>query len=168
MSNSINIDTDGNQTLDIYECIENLDTCTDAGLDPIENFMNYSPDSCMYMFSEDQKDRMWYMIDNYRSALGSGLSLFDTQVPEEFSLNSIYPNPFNPSTTISFSIPEFSLTSIIAYDITGRALETLINKELNIGNYSINWNASSYPSGVYLIRMESGDFIQAQEALLIK
>ena len=88
--------------------------------------------------------------------------------PTKYNLITPYPNPFNPTTTISFSIPEFGLTTITVYDITGRQLETLTNEVLSIGNYSINWNASSYPSGVYLIKMDSGDFTQTQKVVLVK
>ena len=104
-------------------------------------------------------------------ALGVGcdkpLSIVDNIIPNTYTLSS-YPNPFNPTTTITFTIPKFGLTTITAYDITGRQLETLINEVLNMGNYSINWNASSYPRGVYLIRMDSGDFTQTQKVLLVK
>ena len=99
---------------------------------------------------------------------GSGLAIENQIIPDNYNITSIYPNPFNPSTTILFSIPEFGLTTITVYDITGRKLETLTNEVLSIGNYSINWNASSYPSGVYLIRMESGDFTQTQKVVLVK
>ena len=104
-------------------------------------------------------------------ALGVGceepLSIVDNIIPNTYTLSS-YPNPFNPTTTITFTIPEFGHTTIIAYDITGRQLETLTNEVLNMGNYSIDWNASSYPSGVYLIRMDSGDFTQTQKVVLVK
>ena len=96
------------------------------------------------------------------------LSVDDFHLPFNYNLINIYPNPFNPSTTISFTIPEFGLTSITAYDITGRKLETLTNEVLSIGNYSINWNASSYPSGVYLIKMDCGEFTQTQKVVLVK
>jgi len=96
------------------------------------------------------------------------LSLFNGLIPLDFNIHSIYPNPFNPTTIISFSIPVFGLTTITAYDITGRELETLTNTVLSGGNYSIDWNASSYPSGVYLIRMDSGDFTQTQKVVLVK
>ena len=89
-------------------------------------------------------------------------------VLDQFALLPNYPNPFNPTTTISFSIPQFGLTTITAYTINGRQLETLTNEVLSIGNYSINWSASSFPSGVYLIRMESGEFTQTQKVLLVK
>ena len=98
----------------------------------------------------------------------SELAIVDKLIPLQYSINNIYPNPFNPTTTISFSIPKFEHTIIKAYDITGKKLETLTNEVLSIGNYSINWNASSYPSGVYLIRMESGVFTQTQKVVLVK
>ena len=104
-------------------------------------------------------------------ALGVGcaepLSIVDNIMPNTYALSS-YPNPFNPSTKISFSIPEFELTSITAYDITGRQLETLTNEIIGVGNYYLSWNASSYPSGVYLIKMDSGEFSQIQKVVLVK
>jgi len=90
------------------------------------------------------------------------------EIPLSYQIQPAYPNPFNPTTTISFSIPEFGLTTITAYDITGKELETLTNEVLSIGNYSINWNADNLPSGVYLIRMDSGDFTQTQKVVLVK
>ena len=88
--------------------------------------------------------------------------------PDQYGITSIYPNPFNPATTISFFIPEFGLVTIRAYDLTGRKLETLTNMTLNPGIYKIDWNASSYPSGVYLIDIESSNFIQVQKVVLLK
>ena len=96
------------------------------------------------------------------------LSIDEEQIPTDYSLTSIYPNPFNPATTISFSISKFGLTTVTAYDITGRKLETLTNEILGAGNYSFSWNASPYPSGVYLIRIDSGDFTQTQKVVLVK
>jgi len=96
------------------------------------------------------------------------MAITDDILPINYNLYNSYPNPFNPTTTISFSIPKLGLATITAYDINGRKLETLTNEVLSIGNYSINWNASSYPSGVYLIRMDSRDFTQTQKVLLVK
>ena len=92
----------------------------------------------------------------------------DFQIIDNYRIDRPYPNPFNPTTTITFSIPKFGFTTITAYDITGRKLETLSNEVLSVGNYSINWNASSYPSGVYLIKMDRGDYTQTQKVVLIK
>ena len=89
---------------------------------------------------------------------------------------SIYPNLFNPTTSVSFSIPEYGFTSITIDDLTGKKLETLANITLNSGNYKIDWKTSSYPSGVYLLRMlarpsaggNSGDIIQTYKVVLVK
>jgi len=96
------------------------------------------------------------------------LKIENSNIPSDYYIGTPYPNPFNPTTTIFFSIPEFGLATITVYDLAGRELETLTNEVLSIGNYSINWNASSYPSGVYLIRMDSGDFTQTQKVVLVK
>jgi len=126
-----------------------------------------NPDACNYNPYAIVEGECEYSEEGY-GCDGEPLSLLNGLIPEDFNLHSIYPNPFNPTTTISFSIPEFGLTTITVYDITGRELETLANEVLSIGYHSINWNASSYPSGVYLIRMDSGDFTQTQKVVLIK
>ena len=97
-----------------------------------------------------------------------GLAIESPIFPDQYGITSIYPNPFNPATTISFSIPEFGLVTITAYDFTGRKLKTLANITLNTGNYKIDWKTSSYTSGVYLINMESSNFIQVQKVVLLK
>ncbi|MDP6570849.1 MAG: T9SS type A sorting domain-containing protein, partial [Candidatus Marinimicrobia bacterium] len=71
-------------------------------------------------------------------------------------------------TSISFSISQSGMVSLKVYDITGKLTYTLIDEYMNADYYNINWNASSYPSGVYLIRMDSGDFTQTQKVLLVK
>jgi hypothetical protein len=72
-------------------------------------------------------------------------SIFD-----KFDLNQNYPNPFNPTTTISFSVKQKSTIKIVVYDIIGNEIITLVNKNYNPGNYSLNFNGSNYSSGVYI------------------
>ena len=86
----------------------------------------------------------------------------------KFSLTSIYPNPFNPVAKIDFSIPIYELVTINAYDINGRVIKTIINKKLQPGTYSINWYASAHPSGIYLIKMNSGNYFHTPKVILIK
>ena len=74
----------------------------------------------------------------------------------------------NLVTTISFSIPELKLITIKVFDIGGNEIKILLNEVLNVGNYSIIWNASDETSGVYLIRMISGEFTYTQKVVLIK
>jgi hypothetical protein len=96
------------------------------------------------------------------------LSISISLIPEDFNLHSIYPNPFNPVTNIIYGLPEHVNVQIIVYDLSGKQIETLINEFQTPGYHSVNWNADNLPSGVYLIRMDSGDFTQTQKVVLVK
>ena len=85
-----------------------------------------------------------------------------------FELNQSYPNPFNPSTTISFQIKEFSDISINVYDINGRVVANLFDGFKSVGEYSINWNAGNIPSGTYFVNMNTNSFSSTQKLTLIK
>ena len=86
----------------------------------------------------------------------------------DYSINTIYPNPFNPITTISFSIPQSGLVSLKVYDITGRVTTTLKDEYMSVGYYDISWDASNYPSGIYFVKMISDGFIQTEKVVLVK
>ena len=85
-----------------------------------------------------------------------------------FELNQSYPNPFNPSTTISFQIKEFSDISINVYDINGRVVANLFDGFKSVGEYSINWNAENIPSGTYFVNMNTNSFTSTQKIMLLK
>ena len=87
---------------------------------------------------------------------------------KEFKLSQNYPNPFNPSTKIEFEIPQKGNVSIKIFDINGRLTEVLLNKELSPAHYEIEWNASSFSSGIYFCRIESGGFTDVKKMVLIK
>lgn len=80
----------------------------------------------------------------------------------------IYPNPFNPTTTIEYTISASSHTSVVIYDVLGREVVTLVDGFKNAGKYDINWAANSVPSGVYFCRMESGNFLETKKIMLLK
>ena len=95
--------------------------------------------------------------------------LFEIEsAPEKVSLDSAYPNPFNPTTTISFGLPVDSEVSIQIYNLQGRVVETLASQFMQAGYYSVTWNADSYSSGVYLVKMATGDYVSTQKLLLVK
>ena len=73
--------------------------------------------------------------------------------PSEFLLNNTYPNPFNPNTTITYSIPEDGNIKIEIYDINGKIVEYLENGFVNAGEHSFEWNAYNQPSGLYLLKV---------------
>jgi hypothetical protein len=86
-----------------------------------------------------------------------------------FELGQNYPNPFNPSTQIRFTIPKTSLVSLKIYDVLGREVASLINREAyNTGSYTFNFNAASLASGVYFYRLQSGGVSQTKKMLLVK
>ena len=89
-------------------------------------------------------------------------------IPHEYSLNRAYPNPFNPMTTISFSIPLESTVSLSVYNLQGREVGSLLNRNIEAGYHSITWDANSYTSGVYFVKMIAGEFISTQKLMLIK
>ena len=88
-------------------------------------------------------------------------------VPQIITLNN-YPNPFNPQTTISFSIPNMQNVTVEIIDLQGRVVESFYNRHLLPGSHSIVWDAESYPSGQYLINMSSGTYRKTAKATLIK
>mgnify|MGYP003883007573 CR=1 FL=1 len=77
--------------------------------------------------------------------------------PTEYALHPTYPNPFNPTTTIKFDLPEQSHVSLVIYDVLGRKVVELENSVKEAGYHSAIWNASSVASGVYLARFTAID-----------
>jgi hypothetical protein len=99
---------------------------------------------------------------------GIPLALDEVLLPISYSISNIYPNPFNPLTTINYGLPEYGTVKIAVYDISGRQVARLFNNYQSTGFYSIKWNASSFPSGLYFIRMTSNNFTDTRKVLLIK
>ena len=92
----------------------------------------------------------------------------ELNMPLTFNLYQNYPNPFNPSTTIKYSIPELSKVRLTLFNLLGEEITTLVNEEKNAGNYSVEFNASALPSGVYFYRIQAGSFVETKKMLLLK
>jgi hypothetical protein len=89
-------------------------------------------------------------------------------MPAEFSLNQNYPNPFNPSTKIKFALPILAPTRLTIYDLLGREIETLVDRELSAGYYEVTFEASRLANGIYFYRIEAGKFVKTMKLLLLK
>jgi hypothetical protein len=89
-------------------------------------------------------------------------------IPNEYRLNQNYPNPFNPNTVISYSLPSASYVKLVLYNTLGQTIKVAVNGFKNAGNYSINFNASNLPSGIYFYKLEAGQFSQIKKMMLIK
>lgn len=81
------------------------------------------------------------------------VKLEKSTVPAGYKLNQNFPNPFNPSTTITFDVLKSSNIDVSVYNVLGQKVASLVSRDLNPGTYSTNWNAASYSSGVYYVRM---------------
>ncbi|MDP6143758.1 MAG: T9SS type A sorting domain-containing protein, partial [Candidatus Marinimicrobia bacterium] len=91
-------------------------------------------------------------------------------VPGSFVLHPAYPNPFNPSTTISFDIPDATdrNTSLHIYDITGKLVETLVNGTVPVGAHTITWNPKNLSSGLYIVQLKAGNKTFSQKLTFLK
>lgn len=97
-----------------------------------------------------------------------GIKQTSEVVPSSFSLSQNYPNPFNPSTFIKFDVSKNSFVTLKIFDVLGREVTVLVNEQLKPGTYQTDWNASSYPSGVYFYRLRTEKFTETKRMVLIK
>jgi len=89
-------------------------------------------------------------------------------VGRRFNLEQNYPNPFNPSTVIRFDVPHQGVVSLKVYDVLGQEISTLVNETKMPGEYSVRWDASKFPSGIYFYRLAAGNFSETKKLVLMK
>jgi hypothetical protein len=92
----------------------------------------------------------------------------DESTPDNFVLEQNFPNPFNPSTRISYSIAENSFITLKVYDILGNEIATLVNEEKPAGKYDAEFDANNFSSGIYFYRMTAGKLIETKKMILLK
>ena len=109
-----------------------------------------------------------YRLD-IANVIGTSISNEDeTELPQSIRLYQNYPNPFNPMTVIEYALPEPAEVTLRIYDVMGRLVETLVDQSKAPGKHQATWDASNAASGVYIYRIQVGDFIQSRQMLLIK
>jgi hypothetical protein len=89
-------------------------------------------------------------------------------VPSVYNLSQNYPNPFNPSTKIDFDLPEDGIVSIALYDMTGKQVATLVNEAKTAGYHSVQFNASSLSSGIYIYALRTNGFTSTKKMMLVR
>jgi fructose-specific component phosphotransferase system IIB-like protein len=108
-------------------------------------------------------------MDNFRLYRDNPTGIADKHnIIDKFVLYQNYPNPFNPQTSIKFSLVKAGRTTLKIYNTLGQLVATLVDKKMQAGVYTVSFNAASLSSGMYLYRIESGDFIQVKKMLLLK
>ena len=114
------------------------------------------------------------MADTVRAVFNSNFTVFNpvrpvnNDVPKSYSLSQNFPNPFNPTTVISYELPVNSQVTLKVYDVLGREVRTLVDENKHAGSYRLTFNAGNLPSGVYFVRLETGKYEQAIKIILIK
>ena len=117
-----------------------------------------------YSLSNRLSDQNLLAKDNYQDKdINSDLSNVT-----EYALEQNYPNPFNPRTTIKYQLPQDGLVTLKIYDVLGSEIATLVNEQKAAGKYEVNFDASSLSSGVYIYKIQAGNFINSKKMILIK
>ena len=128
-------------------------------------------DSFQMTYESGNQSTGTYYFDDVRTASFSPTDVEEetgTVTPTEFTLEQNYPNPFNPGTQIKFSVPQTSDVKVIISDILGREVATLVNDNLNAGNYNVNFDAAALSSGVYFYTLITDNFKQSKKMILMK
>ena len=105
--------------------------------------------------------------------IGDGLNPYElfedsSDMPSSYSLGKAYPNPFNPTTTIDYSIGQNGQVNMVVYDLSGRVVDTLVDGYKNEGNYQVTWAANAHSSGVYSVLLSINGYTESHKLMLIK
>jgi photosystem II stability/assembly factor-like uncharacterized protein len=124
------------------------------------------------LYGVSKAGNSWIIVGDYgtmiRSAFGEVGVKDKNEIPVTFKINQNYPNPFNPDTKISFSIPQASFITLKVYDILGKEVAILVNKEKPAGVYEVEFNGADLPSGIYFYQFKSGTYTETKKMVLMK
>ncbi len=113
-----------------------------------------------------------YWTDSFVLAVppGIGIGVEDeiTELPTEYALSNAYPNPFNPTTTIEYTLPKSREVRLTVYNLLAEEVTSLVDDFQQAGNHQVIWDASNFTSGIYFYRLQAGDFVQTRKMVLLK
>jgi len=108
-----------------------------------------------------------YLFDDIKLVQPSSVEA-ETEIPMDYSLSQNFPNPFNPTTNISFNLPTASNVSLKVYDMLGQEVAIVLNQFMNAGRFEVKFDASSLPTGIYTYSLSAGNFQSIKKMMLIK
>ncbi len=114
--------------------------------------------------SNINKVGFWYQAGD----LVTSVEQISNTLPKQFKLQQNYPNPFNPLTTIEFALPKRTSVKLQVFDLLGRQVTTLLDEELQPGEYQVTFEAEGLPSGVYFYRIQADGFVRTKKLLLLQ
>jgi len=139
---------------------------------PLSQFSGLSPDGLWILRVYDRSTGNSGTLNAWSLTLKLGVSTViggtDGKLPSRYELSQNYPNPFNPTTSIQFSIANPQFTILKVYDVLGHEVATLVNEEMQPGNYEVAWDARGMSSGVYFYRLRASNFADTKKLLLLR
>lgn len=136
-----------------------IDDVTFPALDTTQSYCRYPDGTSGWQLSNSITRGLPNTITNLED---------DFNPPSEYQLNQNHPNPFNPTTTISYTMPMTGIVSLKIFNVLGKEIATLVNETKSAGNYSINFNAGGLSSGVYFYRLTTDNFTSTKKLILMK
>lgn len=109
----------------------------------------------------------WSAVDTFTANVSTGIKQ-EKGIPTEYSLSQNYPNPFNPTTKIQFALPKAALIKLSIYDLLGREVQIVLDKELKEGYYEVSIDAGNLSSGIYFYKIQAGNFLQTKKMVVAK
>jgi hypothetical protein len=141
---------------------------TTAGTSLVIGPLNYGSTYYWKVRASNAGGGLFSSVRTFKTILTSAVEDLDGTLPREFALSQNYPNPFNPTTNIELRIVNRGLVTLKVFDVLGREISTLVNEMRPAGVYTVRWDASSLPSGVYFYRLQAGAFTASRTMMLMK
>ena len=116
----------------------------------------------------NKKDTIDFIITDANGLMMSKSFIFSYTGPKEFKLEQNFPNPFNPTTKIQYQLPQDSRVTLKVYDILGSEVATLVNEEQEAGYKEVQFTGNNIASGMYVYRLQAGDYISTKKMMLLK
>jgi hypothetical protein len=143
---------------------EEIDTTTFTLTDPIrENTQYFWRVRSLGQVEQQHSD--WSEVMSFTTGVRTSV---EEVVPTDYSLDQNFPNPFNPTTTITYSLPQSGIVTLNVYDITGKFVTTLVDGVKGVGTHTVQFEGSSLSSGMYVYTLQTDGFRQTRQMMLVK
>ncbi|MCX6640317.1 MAG: C25 family cysteine peptidase, partial [bacterium] len=158
----------GATTTDIKSFIQTAYNTWEIPPEYVLLFGDTSGDYTLAAWETYQIDHPYAQLDGTDILADVAIGRLPAETPANFSLLANYPNPFNASTLLRFDLPEASQVRLDIYDFSGRLVTTLANGWRGVGAHEVTFDGSKLPSGIYLYRLQAGDFTAIRKMVMVK